>query len=136
RGTTGPGTTDAQVSRTLQRLVDLRGEAWEGRDPAALTLAMAPDSPALAAEQGQLEAARALGLVYPDVTFRVEEAAVVEQTQGRLTVEATITRAPLRAIDDDGDEQLTSGMQTDQLRIVLAAAKEGWLLWSWGEPGR
>ena len=97
---------------------------------------MASDSPALAAEQGQLESALALGLVYPDVTFRVDEAAVVEQTAGRLTLEATITRAPLRAIDDNGDEQLTSGMQTDQLRIVLAAAKEGWLLWSWGEPGR
>jgi hypothetical protein len=99
-----------------------------------LTEVMAPGSPALHADAERLAELRALGVRYPDVTFRVEDATVVGHAEDRLTVDATLTRAALSGLDGDGEERVSYPVGTERVRLVLAAADEGWLLWSWADP--
>ncbi|MFK5633840.1 serine/threonine-protein kinase [Ornithinimicrobium sp. LYQ103] len=132
---TEPGPDDDRVRAALQRLVDGRGEAWESADEAELMGVMAEGSPALHAERGRLAELRSSGVRYPDVTFRVEDATVVGRTEDRLTVDATLTRAALSGVDEEGERRAGHPVGTERVRLVLAAGDDGWLLWSWAEPG-
>ena len=136
---------DPEVTSVLQHLVDRRGLAWERTDPDLLGSAMAPDSPALAAEEDALERVRAAEVTYPDVTFRVDAALVAEREEGRMTVEAVLTRAPLTARDAGGSTIEHGAQRSDHVLLELVRLEEvdatddpaaGWRLWTWSAPTR
>lgn len=135
----------ADVVGTVQALVDGRALAWEEGDPALLEDVTASGSPALRTESDALDEARGQGVTYEEVSFVVEEAVVVTEGDDRLTVDAAVTRAPLRGTDADGEMVVTEPETTEQVRLVLArddggddgddGDDTGWLLWSWAPKG-
>lgn len=133
--TVAPPSSDPELARTLQELVDVRGLAWERIDAQLLSTAMAPGSPALAAEEEHLEALGDSGVTYADVTFRVDEARVVGVDGDHLRVAAVVSRAPLTALMQDGRRVQQDRGRTDEVEVVLAPGQEpkhGWVLWAWG----
>lgn len=133
--TGAPPRSDPELARTLQELVDVRGLAWERIDAQLLSTAMAPGSPALAAEEEHLEALGDSGVTYADVTFRVDEARVVGVDGDHLRVAAVVSRAPLTALMQDGRRVQQDRGRTDEVEVVLAPGQEpqqGWVLWAWG----
>src|SRR5690606_2662953 len=71
------------IAGELQDLVDGRARAWRSGDPALLDRVLALGSPALDSEVAALAGAQDQGLRYPDVSFRVEDATVVREEDGR-----------------------------------------------------
>ncbi|WP_162802822.1 serine/threonine-protein kinase [Ornithinimicrobium avium] len=122
---------DEVLLSTVQALVDARALAWEEGDPDLLASVTAQGSPALAAEADALEEARAQGVRYAEVSFRVERAVLVEEAGDRLTVDAAVARAPLTGTDTSGQTVVEEPGSTERVRLVLARDEAGWLLWSW-----
>ena len=114
--------------------MDGRAEAWRSGDPALLYRVLATGSPALDSEAAALTEAQDQGLRYPDVSFRVEDARVVREEDGRVTVEAVVARDELRAVGADGTAVREEPASTDDVRLVLSRPHDqaSWRLWSWG----
>lgn len=119
----------------LQQVVDARAEAWEASDPDLLGAALAPDSPARAADGAELGRAQEEGISYPEVDFDVGDVEVLEAHEDRLVLSATLVRGPLEVRDDRG-WLLRTPEQRDLVELELVRSGDRWLLWSWGgEPG-
>ena len=125
----------AELQHALQALVDGRAAAWEARDPALLEEALAEGSPAAEADAAELGRARELGLEYPSVGFDVQDVEVLDGSEDRVRVSATVGRAPLEARDGDG-WVLRAPEQVDRVELVLVRQGGGWRLWSWSDEVR
>lgn len=123
---------DREVREALQEVVDARAAAWQASDPELLTAALAPESPAEAADTAELARARQDGITYPSVGFTVGEVEVLEQDEDRVRVAATLVRAALEVRDGEG-WLLRTPEQTDRVELELVREGGQWRLWSWGE---
>ena len=119
---------------TLQGLVDARAQAWESGDPEALTVALAAQSPALAADSADLVEAATVGVEYTGVEFTVVTAEVDSDLGPSAGGDAvrlvgTVQRAPLTVRGPEGVTR--TGAAVHEVVWELRRDDGGWRIWSW-----
>jgi len=133
------GPTSAQPEpdqATVQGLLDARARAWTQGDVAALSLAHAAGSPALARDAGDLASALARGYRYEGLAFRVTalRRTGTAEGEGRVTAyEVDVARSAFRVSGPDADRTFPG--ERDEVRLELREDEGGWRIWSWSPVG-
>lgn len=133
------GPTSAQPEpdhATVQGLLDARARAWTQGDVAALSLAHAVGSPALARDAGDLASALARGYRYEGLAFRVtalRRTGTAEGEGGVTAYEVDVARSAFRVSGPDADRTFPG--ERDEVRLELREDEGGWRIWSWSPVG-
>ena len=124
-GATRPSDVRATTARQVSSLLACRAGAWNARDASRLTRCLASASPALRADAAALASARAQGISYAGVDYRVEEVDGV--LGGRLS--ATIVRG---AYEQRRRGEVTRvAAQRSVVDLTATRAEGGWRISAW-----
>lgn len=118
-------------SQIIQRLVTARARAWSQEDPQLLGPALAPGSPARAADERSLIEARRQGIDYRDVRFKVGQVSVTVNSKQRMVAVVAVSR-PAYTVETSGAVQ-TMSATSERVQLTLTRTAEGeWRIHSWG----
>ncbi|NYJ75081.1 serine/threonine-protein kinase [Allobranchiibius huperziae] len=114
----------------LQLLVSARAHAWVTGDAGDLRSAVQVGSTAYRSDSADLSTARAGGMHYSRLDFRVRSARTVSTTGGTTQVQAVIDRSAYTVSGPDGTRTLpaTAGERAD---VSLVWTSDGWRITAW-----
>jgi hypothetical protein len=130
--TASPTSAAEPAEAVVQELLDARARAWVRGDVAALSLAHATGSPALAQDAGDLATAVAGGYRYEGLGYQVNRLRQVEAEEGPgdPAYEVSVTRAAFRVVGPEGETE-SYPEETEEVRIELTEVDDAWRVWSW-----